>query len=215
MKAPRRFWTAAELAELSARYADTNTVQLAEELGRPLRGVYCMAEKLGLKKSPEYRAACSRQAVENLSVGGERTRFRHGHRTWNKGVPYLAGGRAAETQFKTGQAPHTWRPIGSNRVTKEGYLQRKIQDTGVTRKDYVGVHHLVWRLHGFEVMAGHALVFRDGDRRNFDINNLELVSHAALMLRNSVHRHGPEIAQISQLIGCINRQINKRGADLV
>ena len=38
----------------------------------------------------------------------------------------------------------------------------------------------------------------------------ELVTRAELMRRNSMHRHGPELARITQLRGCITRQINRR-----
>lgn len=38
-----------------ARYADTPTAQLAAELGRQVSSVYTLADRLGLKKSPEWR----------------------------------------------------------------------------------------------------------------------------------------------------------------
>lgn len=85
-----------------------------------------------------------------------------------------------------------------------------LTDTGVTRRDFVCIHHIVWREAGREIPSGHALVFRDGNKRNFALNNLELVSRAELMRRNSVHNYGPEIARIHQLQGAITRQINKR-----
>jgi len=72
------------------------------------------------------------------------------------------------------------------------------------------VHHLVLLEAGREVPPGHALVFRDGDKRNFALDNLELVTRGDLMRRNSYHNYGPEIAAAVQLKGAIMRQINKR-----
>jgi hypothetical protein len=95
-------------------------------------------------------------------------------------------------------------------MSDDGYLQRKISDSHITRRDYVGWHHLVWRMHDREIPPGHALVFRDGDRTNCDINNLECISRGELMRRNSVHNYGPEIATLTQLRGAITRQINRR-----
>lgn len=42
------------------------------------------------------------------------------------------------------------------------------------------------------------------------LENLECISRRELMLRNTVHRHGPEIAALSQLRGALKRQINRR-----
>ena len=115
------------------------------------------------------------------------------------------GGKA--TRFKKGNRPHTWHPIGHTRVTKDGYLQRKTADTGVTRRDYVHIHHLVWRMHGGTVPPGHALVFRDGDRLNLDINNLELITRAEFMRRNTVHRLPPDLKQVADLKRQLSRKL--------
>ena len=184
-------WTTAEDAALSALYSQHSANHVARALKRSRSAIRNRVTKLGLRKR------------ENAG------RFTPGHNTWNKGMKGLdIGGK--ETRFKPGDMPHTWRPIGHTRETKDGYLQRKVQDTRVTRRDYVGVHHLVWRMHGRSIPPGHALVFRDGDIRNFDINNLELVSRAELMRRNTVHRLPKELAQLVQLRGALMRQINKR-----
>lgn len=206
----KRFWQDWEIEVVRAVYPYVSTAKLADAMGCTRDQIYRLADRLALKKTAAYLAspdACRMRRGDKL---GAAFRFKPGHATWNKGTRYVAGGRSAETRFKPGTRPHTWRPIGSERVSKEGYLQRKIADTGCTRRDYVGVHHLVWRLHGLEVPAGHALVFRDGDKRNFDINNLELISRRELMSRNTVHRLPKELALVVQLKGAVQRQINKR-----
>lgn len=159
------------------------------------RQVYRKAKALLLKKDPTVIAA---------------TRFKPGQEPWNSGTHFASGGRSVETRFKPGNKPHTWRPIGTELISKEGYLERKVTDTGVTEHDYVPVHHLVWREAGREIPKGSVLVFRDGDKRNFAIDNLELVTRQELMRRNSIHNCGPEIAQLIQLRGAISRQINQR-----
>lgn len=77
-------------------------------------------------------------------------------------------------------------------------------------RDYVNVHWIVWREAGREIPKGMALVFRDGDKSNITLDNLELVTRAELMRRNSYHNHGPEIAELVRLRAIITRQINKR-----
>ena len=95
-------------------------------------------------------------------------------------------------------------------MTWEGYLERKVTDTGVKRIDYRLVHHLVWLAAGREIPPGHVLTFRDGDKRNFDLDNLELLPRKQLMQRNSYHNYGQEVANLIQLRGAINRQINRK-----
>ena len=104
---------------------------------------------------------------------------------------------------------HNWVPIGSERVSKDGYLQRKLTDTGNIR-DFVAVHHIIWHEAGRTIPPNHALIFKDGDKTKIELDNLELISRADLMRRNSVHNYGPEIAQLHQLQGVITRRINQR-----
>ena len=206
----RHTWTADEIATLRRLYPTHTGQQIGDLLGLPLKKVYSKANALGLNKPGDWIAERSRRLMEDPNHPGRRTWFVPGSVPHNKGKPFPAKGRAVETQFKAGMVPHTWRPIGHERVSKEGYLQRKVADTGTTRRDYVAIHHLVWRMHGRTVPPGYALCFIDGDKRNFDINNLELVHRSELMRRNSVHRLPKEAALAYQLVGCIRRQINRR-----
>lgn len=203
-------WPPERIEQLRALYPTHTAAECAQTMGATVDGIHYAAHRHGLKKSREWIAERSREAMQRLDHPARKSRFQKGLIPHNKGKPHPSRGRAAETQFKPGMRPHTWHPIGHTRETKDGYLQRKVSDTRYTPRDYVGVHHLIWRMHGNTIPPGHALVFRDGDKRNFDINNLELIRRADLMRKNSVHRHGPEIARAYQLIGAIKRQINKQ-----
>ena len=144
------------------------------------------------------------------NVGAD-NRFAPGHAPWNKGTHFAAGGRSPETRFKSGQRPHNWRPIGTERTSKEGYLQVKLTDTQITRSDYVCVHHLVWELHCGPIPDGYRVTFKDGDKTRVVIENLELVSISDMMRRNSYHTNYPkEVALVIQLRGALVRKINNR-----
>lgn len=203
-------WTDDEVAELRRLFPDHTAREISERTGRGVRSIELKARQLGLRKTSEWIAERARAAMADPSHPARRTQWQTGNAPHNKGKPHPARGRTLETMFQPGHRPHTWMPIGSDRTSKEGYLQRKTADTGCTRRDYAPVHHLVWRMHGRTVPAGYALCFIDGDKRNFDINNLELVHRSELMRRNSVHRLPKEAALAYQLVGCIRRQINRR-----
>jgi hypothetical protein len=190
----QRRWTPTEDKQLRALYGTQPASAIARELGRTLASVKNHIRELG------------------LTAGHNNGRFPKGLTPWNKGKKYDSGGRSHETRFKPGGKPHTWKPIGSERVSEEGYLQRKMTDTGYPPRDWVPVHHILWREAGREIPPGYRLAFKDGNKRNFDLENLELVSIADMMRRNTVHNYGPEIAQLHQLRGAITRQINRRTA---
>ena len=201
-------WTPDEIDYLRRVYADTPTIEISNHLGLQMRQVYAKAATLGLRKSAEFLSSPESGRLMRGSVVGMSGRFLPGHTTWNKGMKGLIlGGK--ETRFKKGNVPHTWKPIGSER-DMDGYLQRKLTETGYPPRDWVMVHHIVWREAGREIPPKHALVFRDGNRRNFALDNLELISRSELMRRNTIHNYGPEIANLVQLRGQITRQINRK-----
>lgn len=207
---PRHKWTPAQDRRMVEAYPNTDTAELAAALGLTTTQLYHRARKLKLRKSPEFMTELTRRAAENAVKNGTATRFQPGQKPWNKGIPFPSKGRAPETQFKPKSLPHNYRPLGSERTSKEGYLQRKMTETGYPPKDWVPVHHLVWKESGNDIPKGHRVVFRDGNKRNFAIANLELVTVAEMMRRNSYHNYGPEVAAVVQLRGAITRQINKR-----
>lgn len=205
----RKIWTKTEIDVLIQEYPNVPTAELANRFETSLSSVYAQAYAHSLQKSDAFRQSDDSGRLLRGVRRSPATEFKPGGQPWNKGISYTAGGRSAETRFKPGRKPHTWHPIGHERVSKDGYLQRKTADTGYTPRDYVAVHHLVWAEHYGPVPAGHAIVFRDGNKNNFNIENLECVSRAELMRRNTVHRYPKEIALAVQLRGALNRKLNR------
>ncbi len=193
-------WSPEDDADMRRLYP-VNEIRVLEKLfGRAEKAITARAHKLGLTKADGYtppRRGC----------------FEKGQQPWNKGIPFSPPG-SEKGRFKPGQKPHTWQPIGSERETKEGYLQRKMTDTGCPPHDWVEVQRIVWEEHFGPIPDGHVVLFKDGDKRNFDHQNLELISRAENMSRNSYHRYGPEIAQLYQLKGALSRKINRRSRDI-
>lgn len=210
MSAKRRFVTQDEIEIISRYYAHLDTAEIADMMGTNRRRVSHVAEKLGLKKSPEFLKMLAQKNRDRLACFGVASRIQTGTIPWNKGQPFDAGGRSSKTRFLPGRKPHNWRPIGTERVSNSGYLLRKVSDTGNSKIDYRFLHHLVWIESGREIPPVHKLIFRDGDHRNFALDNLECITMQELLNRNSIRRHGPEIAYLSTLRGALNRAINRR-----
>jgi hypothetical protein len=205
---PPKPWPPADIDQLRALYPHRPTRELAVLFGRSPRAVYEKAHHVGLRKTREFFAS---DATGRLNgTGGLHTRFKPGQQPWNSGLKgWRAGGRSAETRFKPGNKPHTWRPIGHERITDDGYLQRKLTDTGHTRRDYVNVHWLLWIEHHGPIPPGMLIVFKDRNPRHITIDNLECISRSENMRRNTMHNLPKEVALAIQLIGAINRKLNR------
>lgn len=165
-------WTAQRDEWLRSLYSDTDNRTIAKIMGCSYSAVKNRGQILGLKKSKAHMAkkpGC----------------FRKGQQTWNKGLKWNPGGRCKETQFKPGQKPANHKPLGSTRVSKDDYLQRKVSETGYPPADWKGEHILKWEeYHGRPVPAGHIVRMKDGDKRNFSRENLALVSRAENAILN-------------------------------
>lgn len=109
-------------------------------------------------------------------------RFPKGSEPWNKGKKYHAGGRSSESWFKAGHTPVNHRPVGSERIDKDGYVMVKVQEPNV----WALKHRVVWEEHHGKVPDGHVITFVDQDKTNTDISNLKLISNKQNAVMNKI-----------------------------
>ena len=126
-----------------------------------------------------------------------------------------------ETQFKpgarSGKAAENWKPIGTILADGEGFLRIKVREGrkgeaygfGNT-KIWPLLNRHVWEQHYGPIPPGHAVVFRDRDRANCAIGNLELISRAELMRRNTIHNLPTELRNTIMLLGAVKRKVRER-----
>lgn len=212
-RAGRRLWEASDDALLRAIYPDTPNAAIAKQLRRSVHGIYGRAEKLGLHKSEAYLASPHACRLRRGDHVGRKFWYPKGHVPANKGArrPGWGPGRMKETQFRKGESRNKM-PIGSTRLDADGYLLRKVSDVPhvLQNVNWKPEHRLLWIAAHGPIPDGHKLRFRDGDRTHVHLDNLELVSDAAMMKRNSVHNLPPELDKTIQLLGALNRQIRRR-----
>jgi len=201
-------WSEEEERSLIDRYPNERTEQIASELKISVYQVYAKASRLGLKKSEAFLLSAQSGRLDG-SLGSQ-YRFSKGSTPWNKGLKGRpASGRAVETQFKKGNKPENWLPIGSTRITPDGYLQRKITDTGYPPVDWQGVHVLLWEEHFGPIPTSHCVCFKDENKSNITIGNLELITRAERMRRNTIHRYPEELKSAIRAISKLKRTIRE------
>lgn len=210
--APRHHWTELELSTLTKRYANERTEDIANDIDVRLDLVYRKASSMGLKKSKDYLS--SPAAGRTNGKQGIGSRFEKGQAAWNKGMKGLqTGGQAGwfKPGHRGGKALEKYQPIGTIRTSKDGYLQKKIHDGMPLQSRWRGLHLVNWEaIHGPVNTKTHALCFKDGNKENCAIGNLELITRAELAIRNMITAIPPEVRKVMQLRGAITRQINKR-----
>ena len=219
----RHRWTPADDRKLTRIYRDHSAAECAEALGVTLGAIHNRVHFLGLSKSPEWIAERTRRQWAEGRHENSRAGLAKG-RGWNKGLPQSewmdpeAIQRTKATRFKP-RAPQecrNYRPIGSLRLPKDGYLERKVTDDHpVPARRWAGVHRLVWEQAHGPVPPGHVVRFKDGRKRmdpdEITVDLLECITQAENMRRNSYHtRYPKEVAQLIQLRGALNRKINTR-----
>lgn len=215
----RIFWSDEQIALLHKLYPDNRTEDIAPRIGRSAKSIYSKAKLLGIKKSAAFLASGLAGRLDGVRGGA--TRFKKGQVPANKGLrrPGWAPGNMAVTQFKKGRSASEARnyvPIGSYRISKDGYLERKTTDDPsiYPARRWSFVHRLVWIETNGPIPDGHMVVFMKGQRTSkleeITIDRLECISLAENMRRNTFHNYGPEVAKAVQLRGAITRQINKR-----
>jgi hypothetical protein len=211
-------WTTAENARLRKEYPNTPSRKLAAIFGTDVQSIYARARKIGLKKSPEYLRQCLEACGRAISshprsIAG---RFQKGVVPANKGLrrPGYFRGRMRETQFKKGNRPHTYLPIGTIKPNGDGYLRIKVsaesQGIGACDKAWEFVHKRVWEAAHGPIPKGHRIWWKDGNHMNCALENLELLSDAEHMARTTIHRKPPELKETIFALIALKSTITKR-----
>lgn len=191
-------------------YPNSDTAAIAKAIKRSAHAVNSRACKLGVKKAAAF---LSEQSRMNSKAFG----WQEGHRPWNKGKSGVTGRHQAsrKTQFKKGQRPTNEQPLGALRVTRDGYLERKVSMNGKNNAQrWKGVHRLVWEETHGATPPGHVVVFKPGmrttDESQITLTRLECISRGELMKRNSYHNNYPkDVQRLIQMKGALNRKINR------
>lgn len=136
---------------------------------------------------------------------GKTGRFEKGHIPANKGKHQPTVGRMAETQFKKGGLPPTTKPIGYERITKDGYIEVKIKmrpSNPSCNDNFILKHRLVWEETNGPIPKGHKIIFLDGNKQNCVLENLVLVTNAEhlQMTRKGLRSECPQLTETGILV---------------
>lgn len=204
-----RLWTEEEKRIIREMYPDHFASEVAEVLGngRTARQVQNCANRLGVKSSHDKAVRSGRMSSDNPNTIA--ARFRKGHVPPNKGkkMPAEVYARCAPTMFKKGNVTHNYKPVGSERVNVDGYVEVKVADPGKWRLK----HRVIWEEAHGPIPRGHNVQFRDGNSQNLSLDNLYLISRSEQLKKENcmMARYPEEVREVIYMKSAIKRRITE------
>jgi hypothetical protein len=182
------------------RYSEAELAWIERNRSLPRKGAHARFCEVSQRTDVDlgnFKALCTRKGWTT----GRDGRIQPGTRAWNAGrkCPEGEGGNhpnARRTQFtpgvRRGVAVKLYKPIGAERVSKDGYLERKIHDGMPLQSRWRAVHLIRWEEKHGPLPKGMCLKCLDGNRRNTDPDNWAVIPRGALPFLNGHRGHDYE-----------------------
>lgn len=132
----------------------------------------------------------------NQIRSGRSGQFPKGHVPWSADIAGKGILKANKTSFKKGNVPPNVRPMHAERINVDGFIEIKIDEpnpfTGHKTR-FKHKHVWLWEQAYGVVPEGHCVRFKDGDKLNCVLDNLELVNRQENLHLNRInHNSLPE-----------------------
>lgn len=162
--------------------------------------------------------------IKNLNLqNGLDGHFQKGQEPFNKGLKQdewmseEGQGKIKKTQFNSfdrsiNNSNHNELPVGSEFINRNGYILVKCaepQNRIKSHKYWQLKHVLIYEQHKGKVPKGYNVIFADGNNRNFDIDNLILVSNAELLIMNNNNLYYKGYGELTKEGALISKVIAK------
>lgn len=144
--------------------------------------------------------------ARNKLSSGIKTTFKKGRAPFNKGMKqsdYMSAEaieRTKNTRFQKGQNPINWKPIGYERITRDGYTEVKVRDfKGIhSAENFELKHRILWEKHHGEIPEEHIVIFKNGDPQDIRIENLMMIPRKVALKLNQFELKSefPEITEL-------------------
>ncbi|MDB0602338.1 HNH endonuclease signature motif containing protein [Tenacibaculum maritimum] len=179
---------------------------IADKIGRSGTGVNTALKRMNLEIPDEI-----------IKQNKKFAQFKKGHVPENKGkkqIEYMSAEmieRTKATRFKKGNLPHNSQGINNGDVhirkdSKGRYYKWIRESLGVWKM----LHVFNWEKEFGPIPDGYIIVFKNKDSMNCEPSNLELITRAENMAKNTIHRYPDHIKENIRLISKINKTIKNQ-----
>ncbi len=204
-------WTDEVIQFMIDNYKGRDNIELAELLN----------QKFNLNTNGDrvcnVKANLIRRNGIDLRTGINRGCFKKGNVPINKGTKGMFNVGGNSGSFKKGNISDNAVPIGTERIRHsgskkddKGYLCVKVCD-GNKNKNWIPKQRYIYEQHYGKVPEDQIVIFADGDRNNFDINNLVLISKSENLIlnRRKMRYEESELTKSSVNVAKVIDKVNK------
>ena len=150
-------------------------------------------------------------------------KFEKGHVPANKGKKMSAEvyEKSKHTMFKKGHQPANRREVGSERINVEGYIEIKVAEPSRWQLK----HRVIYEnYHNVKLKSTDVVIFLDGDKQNFGIENLALIDRGINLIMNhegmrfadaEITRTEVNIARLKKAITVAKRKLKEAKNDQI
>ena len=167
-----------------------------------------IVELMNKKFDREFTFELVKNAIGRYKLNtGFNGRFEKGLIPHNKGQKGVYAKGAEKGWFKKGQTPINHKLVGSERITKDGYIMIKVAEPNKWRLKHV----VEWEKHNGKLPRNHALIFLDRNKQNTSIDNLKLVSRSELLIinRDNLLKDNKELNETAVIIAKVTDKVQK------
>lgn len=203
MKTARLKWTEPERAVIQDMYPSAKMEDILAALpGRTYKAITLQARLMGVGRSKDIMREWGKAVQQHPNSIANR--FKKGNIPVNKGSKMSKDiyDRCAHTMFKKGNIPHnTKEKNGIVTVRLHKGSQKFYKWVRVELNKWKQLHRVVWEAeYGvIEDPINYIVVFKDGDTLNCELDNLELISRAENMRRNSVQNYPEQVKKLIRI----------------
>lgn len=174
--------------ELKQLYLNHKASEIAAMFGVNLCVICNNIHKLGIKK------------------GTNSGQFKKGSEPSNKGQKMRQStyDKLKKTMFKKGNKPANMKHEGYESLDSKGYI--KMHHNGRMQLK----HRVIWESVNGRMPANCVIIFKNGDNRDFRIENLECITRAENMKRNSIQRYPKEVKEVIRLKNKLIKKIKEK-----
>jgi hypothetical protein len=195
-----------QVVEILRLYPDHSSSEIAGLFGVAVSKIYMTAKRYGVKKSPTFLASPLSGRIQKGECRSPDTQLKKGHVPFTKGKKqsdYCKGKsleRNMATRWKKGNKPCNTKFDGAVTVrhfwtvSPGGVIPYKM--IRISEGKWESLHRYLWEQANGKIPSGYNVVFKDGNTLNCVIENLECISNAELMRKNSYRQYPRELQEL-------------------
>ena len=169
-------WTDEVIQFMIENYKGKDNIELSELLNKKFN-LNTTADRVS-----NVKANLKRRKGIDLRTGINRGCIKKGNVPYNKGKKMSKEqyNKCKNTMFKKGNVPANHRPIGSERITVDGFVEIKVAEPN----RWKAKARVIYEKKFGKIPKDYVIIYLDGNKQNLQSNNLKAISRKENLIMN-------------------------------